>query len=62
MFEKYAETFVELFFDMKRSPCSHDDHLHHGCFFFLVAGGELFADSSLLFGQIELIEEEKELC
>lgn len=53
---------MELFFDMKRSPCSHDDHLHHGCFFFLVAGGELFADSSLLFGQIELIEEEKELC
>lgn len=52
---------MELFFDMRRSPCSHDDHLHHGCFFFLVAGGELFADSSLLFGQIELIEE-KELC
>lgn len=50
---------MELFFDMKRSPCSHDDHLHHGCFFFLVAGGELFADSSLLFGQIELIEKKE---
>lgn len=51
--------FCGVIFDMKRSPCSHDDHLHHGCFFFLVAGGELFADSSLLFGQIELIEKKE---